>query len=128
MAKNVIFLLTLLVGFADGTLLAEDQLLLRDPMRPERFQPPESLVAQKKLAGKEQAPVWKLKAILISDTRSVAVIDGRLLQVGDEMEGFKLERIDSDRVTLTKKNKKVVLRRTVSGLKRILVEKKGSRQ
>jgi type II secretory pathway component PulC len=61
---------------------------------------------------------WKLTAVLLSEQRSVAVINGQSLQPGDELEGYTLRSIHEDRVVLTGEGKKLVLQRSGTGLKK----------
>lgn len=43
----------------------------------------------------------KLGSILITGTQRLALVDGRIRRVGDEVQGFRLEAIEPDRVTLS---------------------------
>jgi hypothetical protein len=59
-----------------------------------------------------------LAAVLISAERAVAVINGQSLQVGDLLDGYTLKKIEPASVLLQKKQKKIVLRRVGTGLKK----------
>ncbi|MEA3465042.1 MAG: hypothetical protein U9R29_03405 [Thermodesulfobacteriota bacterium] len=67
---------------------------LYDPMRP---QVATSVAAVQKVAADE----FHLEAIVVSDQRRVAVIDGKNLNVGDSYKGFRVKSIVQTGVTLT---------------------------
>lgn len=86
----------------------------QDPLRPSGYS-----AAQQEHARKiEQAPAWKLTAVLFSDARLVAVINGRTVRVGDILEGYRVKSIARDQVVLNKKDRTIVVQRTGTGLKK----------
>ncbi len=90
---------------------------LGDPLRPAHYLAPQvakDQVGKKKLVAE---PNFQLNAILFSTSRSVAVIDGKSLQVGDRISDYQLVIIEREQVILKKKQKQLVLRRPGSGLK-----------
>ncbi|MCK4501542.1 MAG: hypothetical protein KAU22_00815 [Desulfuromonadales bacterium] len=107
----VAFLSLLVVGAATA---ANSE--LADPMRPVNY--PVSAVAAvaKQSVATEN---WNLMAVLISAQRSVAVINGKSLQTGDVISGYKVVKIESDLVVLKNNQNKIVLRRAGTGLKKI---------
>ncbi len=80
-----------------------------DPMRPVVYQP----VTNKAQTAPQEIDTsnWVLSAVLISEARTVALVNGRALQVGDSLEGFQLIQIATDRVVLQKNKTKIVLTR-----------------
>jgi hypothetical protein len=95
-----------------------------DPLRPAQFQ---SAVKKAEKAQSDAQPdpsaSWRLTAVLIAPERSVAVIDGRSLELGAEFEGYELSEINADRVVLKSSQRVIVLRRSGSGLKKNLIER-----
>jgi type II secretory pathway component PulC len=67
---------------------------------------------------------WKLTAVLLSDTRSVAVVNGQSMQLGDVLDGYTLMTIHKDRVVLNGKGRKLVIERSGTGLKKKSVQRK----
>lgn len=90
---------------------------LQDPMRPVRYQAPAADSAGEKDAAEKQRN-WRLSAVLISAERTLAVINGRSLQVGDQLDGFRLVEITPTQAVLKNKQKQIVLRRAGTGLKK----------
>ena len=119
MAKvtSVLFMLLLFCLVGEGFAATVGQLV--DPMRPVHYQNQ----VNKKSAVKKQVQVktreWYLTTVLISQGRSVAVINGKPLQVGEQLEDYELVQIRSDQVILKNKQEKLVLRRAGTGLKKI---------
>lgn len=123
MAKLFIIVLTFLLLGVAGFCGAATSGQFVDPMRPVHYQ---TSAAKISTVGKKE-PVntkgWKLLAVLTSTERSVAVINGRSLQLGDHLEGYKLVKIDPDKVVLKNKQTTLVLRRAGTGLKKMSVDK-----
>ena len=67
---------------------------LYDPMRPQVA----TTVASAVKAGGDE---FHLEAIVVSEQRRVAVIDGKSLNVGDTYNGFRVKSIINSAVTLT---------------------------
>jgi type II secretory pathway component PulC len=89
-----------------------------DPMRPLNYQVPTTDTNPKTETEELNTATWKLTAVLLSEQRSVAVINGQSFQPGDELEGYTLSSIYEDRVVLTGKGRKLVLQRSGTGLKK----------
>ena len=99
-----------------STVSAAEQSALSDPLRPLGYYPRAVSVNQANAVAK---PInWRLSAVLHSAKRSVAVINGRPLQLDDEINGFRLVKIEPASVLLQKKQEKIVLRRSGTGLKK----------
>jgi hypothetical protein len=97
--KLVLAVSMLLIASA---VLADDELPLRDPMQPYRRIPSNG--------GTDSAPrSLDLSAVLVSTSRRVAVINGGLRRVGDEIDGATLVAIDSDSVRLRRGGEVLVL-------------------
>lgn len=111
------FLCCLLVLLTCGPMLVAAADVLKDPLRPIRYQAP---VAEQAVdSGAEQQRLdWRLSGVLISAERSVAIINGQSMQVGDLFEGYKLIKIEAGEVLLQSKQKQIVLRRAGTGLKK----------
>jgi len=114
---GIIVLLLFLCGAGNCCAATSEKFI--DPMRPVHYQTP---VAKKTTSGKKiqvDTQHWKLTAVLISAGRSVAVINGKSLQVGGQLDGYKLVQIDSAKVVLKNKQRTIVLHRSGTGLKTI---------
>ena len=57
--------------------------------------------AQAKQQRRDALSRLKLGSILITDAERLALVDGKLCRVGDQIGGFRLEAIEADRVTLS---------------------------
>ncbi len=112
----------LLLLLAKGAIAAPPALL--DPMRPIEYSP---VVAVKEKLHLQEL---ELTGVLISRAREVAIINGDSLQRGDTIAGYRLEKIEADKVLLKNRQGKLVLRRAGTGLKKISPQKgieKGSK-
>ncbi len=89
---------------------------IHDPMRPPAFALRKYREQQRKSATATPAgPVVKtepllLHSILYSPARRRAIINGRLLAVGDRIAGAKLVAIERDRVRLLRQGSNIVLK------------------
>ena len=95
-----------------------------DPMRPLDYRTATVDTGTDTTNEKKKTDSWKLTAVLLSDKRSVAVVNGQSLQLGDVLEGYTLMGIYKDRVVLNGKGKKLVLERSGTGLKKKSVQRK----
>jgi len=102
----------LLLGGVFGVASAKT---LHDPLRPSSYSAGNQPVQERKV---EQEPVWRLTAVLISDSRLVAIINGQTVRVGDSLEGYRVKVIERDQVVLVKKDRTIVIKRTGTGLKK----------
>ena len=121
-----ILLIILLIFIAGETFAAKSDQFV-DPMRPAHYQTSSGQQVQSDSVNTE---AWKLTAILLSADRSVAVINGKALQKGEFLDGYRLVQIMPDKVLLQNKQRKLVLRRAGTGLKKISPSKdirKGSK-
>lgn len=84
-----------------ASALAED-LPLRDPMQPYRRVPAAD-------AAEAVARGFALSAVLISDSRRIAVINGDLRREGDEIDGARLIRIEPFSVRLRRGGEELVV-------------------
>ena len=119
MAKILGTVLMLLVFGVAGPGGAATSEQFVDPMRPVHYQTPAAKTSTVGKKNQVDTRNWKLLAVLTSVGRSVAVINGRSLQLGDHIDGYKLVKIDSDRVVLKNKQTTLVLRRAGTGLKKM---------
>ncbi len=103
-------LLFLSILFANVTLAEMDRGV--DPMRPSNYQAFDPVVSED-----ISTEHWKLTAVLLSEQRSVAVINGKLLQPGGVLEGYRVEEIFMDKVILKNKEQTLILHRAGTGLK-----------
>jgi hypothetical protein len=110
--RTTFSLLLLFVLVSTASARAET---LSDPLRPLIGAPTTGNASQAPAA--EKTNEWRLGSVLTSAQRSVAVINGRALQVGDMLEGYELVKIEPTKVLLKKKDKQLVLRRSGTGLK-----------
>jgi len=103
-----------LLALLCGPVSAAETGRLQDPLRPVRYQAP----AVEKKAEVERRS-WSLSAVLLSADRAVAVINGQSLQLGDLLDGYRLVKIEPEKVLLRNNRKQVVLYRSGTGLKKI---------
>ena len=68
--------------------------LPRDPTQPPNVATPST--AQTESSGNESS--IQVQAILISDGRQAAVVNGKIVQIGDRVLGYKIEAITKDYV------------------------------
>lgn len=61
-------------------------------------------------ASGQQTPHFILNGIVLSDEGNLALINGQVSKVGDEIEGAKIEEIANKQVVLSFKNQKIVLK------------------
>ena len=94
---------------------AAEKPALQDPLRPVRYQAP----TEDNSSTSEVEKSWHLSAVLRSDARSVAVINGQVVQVGEMFDGYKVVKIESGKVLLAHNKKTIVLQRAGTGLKRV---------
>jgi hypothetical protein len=121
------FLILLLLSLFSGVLFAADKALV-DPLRPAQFKSPVNQAETgKQDKGSDHSSEWRLTAVLIAPDRSIAVIDGRSVRLGEEFEGYKLIDIKPDQVLLRTTGKSVVLRRSGSGLRKNLTERSSAK-
>ncbi len=129
MAKRFVIGWIFLLFWSAGYCYAATSGSFVDPMRPVHYP---TKVVKKSVEKEDRVDTqhWKLLAVLISAERSVAVINGRSLQVGDQLEGYELVKIAADRAVLKNKQSILVLRRAGTGLKKVSADKdirKGSK-
>ena len=79
---------------------------LSDPTRPLDLRP----VAVEPTSGAPASSSGRLEAILHSQARAVAIIDGKLLRVGDSLDGGRIEAIDNDSVRFIRAGRSITLR------------------
>lgn len=92
---------SLLVLLASGFAAAEEELPLKDPMRPYQRQPSgDSAVS---------GPTFDLTAVLISESRRIAVVNGGLYREGDEIAGSRLTQIRPESIRLRRGGTELVV-------------------
>ena len=127
MAKIIRIELIFLFFCVAGSCCAATSELFVDPMQPIRYQATSVRQATTKDVTTKD---WTLTAVLISAGRSVAVVNGKSLQKGEILDGYKLVEITPDKVLMRNGKRKLVLRRAGTGLKKISPSKdigKGSK-
>jgi hypothetical protein len=118
-AKFLAILLVFQLFFAVGVCCVATAEEFFDPMRPVHYQ---SSVAEKSGSGETiqiNTNDWQLTSVLISAGRSVAVINGTSRQLGAQIDGYKLVRIDADQVVLKNEQRTLTLHRAGTGLKKM---------
>lgn len=97
MMKYMTLLLGLLgLSLATAQEMPSSNITLHDPTRPAGYSAPA-------MVSNDNAQ-YKLSYILASSGRSVAIINGKSLSIGDTINGAQLYRISSDQVWLKKGN------------------------
>ncbi len=110
-----ILLLILMVTFLTATGWTQPVSGLVDPLRPSHYQPrPQTEQRQEQESLEKFRDQFRVTAILRSSDRSVAVINGRPLQIGQVIGDFRLIDIGPDQVVLQKGQQKLTLYRSVS--------------
>jgi hypothetical protein len=116
----IIFLLIVSPGLA----WAQSSAKLVDPLRPSHYRPQARAEVQLDSQQIERLrDQLQLTVILTSAERSMAVINGRPLQVDQTISGFRLIRIGVDYVVLRKGEQTLTLHRTISGVKKSSAQK-----
>lgn len=77
---------------------------LSDPTRPVEFEEPQTNVH-----GSETGTHYVLTAVLISGNSKLAIINNKIVKVGDSLGQGKVKSIESNRVVLEESNRKLVL-------------------
>jgi hypothetical protein len=125
---GIVVMILLFCVAGEGVAATEQQFV--DPMRPSHYQDQSNTRSVVEKQPQVKTGSWELTAVLLSPGRSVAVINGKSLQLGEQLEGYKLIQVQSDRVILRNKQEKLVLRRTGTGLKKVSINRgvgKGSK-
>lgn len=92
---------------------------LVDPLRPSHYQSqPQAEVHLDSQQIEQLRDQLQLTVILTSAKRTIAVINGRPLQVDQTINGFRLVRIGVDYVDLRKGEQTLTLHRTTSGVEK----------
>lgn len=114
---NKVFLPCLLFIFMSCNGSAETPVPFADPMRPAAYRQIRKEQTQV-VTPQVKTDSWTLSAVLRSSSRRVALINGRVMKLGDTIEGFRLVTIETDRVVLENSRRKVVLIRDGAGIKK----------
>ncbi len=113
------FIVLCLLGLGPVSVLIAADLPLVDPLRPAassaRAAQPDTAVHK----AVDVTGTWSLSATLIAPERSLAVIDGRTLSLGQSLKGYKLTAIENDHVVLQGEGRTVRLQRLGTGLKKM---------
>jgi len=106
--RRYVLLHCALLGCLASTGRAEEEYFLyklnRDPFDFSAIRPPEKRIEQES-ASDEQAMTFELRATLVSKQHSMANLNGKILLVGEELEGYRLWKIGEDEVVLEKDGK-----------------------
>ena len=116
MAKRVVFILVF-IGCTGLNSMADSPELFDDPLRPPSYRyiaPAEN----QEFSPQVDTSGWILSAVLRSATRTIAVVNGKVMKVGDLLEGYRVTSIMADRVVLEKGKGKVILTRVGTGFKK----------
>lgn len=83
--------------------------ILIDPTRPPGYQAPVSTPSPQSHTV-EKAIKWRLDTTLVSPYQSVAMINGKRVTIGDDVDGATVMQIDHQSVVLSLKGKTMVLK------------------
>ena len=86
-----------------------------DPMRPPNSSRPV-------LSKTDKAPSWNVSAILVSEGRRLAMINDRLVAVGNTVDGARVRAIYGNAVELVIEGKAVVVRPGIRSVRRVKQE------
>jgi len=109
--RNKIMLMKLILFFISCQSVIA--MAFDDPTRPPSFRAISS-ETEKKTSGS-----FVLSSILISPQRSVAIINGRTVQLGDWLGNFQVHSIDKTSVTLTEDREHITLKLLPSSIKSV---------
>ncbi|MCP4431073.1 MAG: hypothetical protein GY806_08865 [Gammaproteobacteria bacterium] len=120
LSRTVILLIPLMfsgVTLTSDIVFAADN--IRDPMQPPAFALKQFRLAKNKRQGAAQAKLitvkktpekqLRLSTVLIGKARKVAIINDRMLVVGDKIKNAKVLRILKDSVELVRNGKRIKL-------------------
>lgn len=82
--------------------------LRRNPFDFSAIKPPEKIIEQD-VDIEEQKILFDLRATLVSRDNSIANLNGKILMVGDKIEGYRLLKIGEDEVLLEKNGEQVTV-------------------
>lgn len=128
LAKLFLILLQILLITVSCPAAQKDS--FRDPLRPVRFVP-QAEQSPRQVEPAVDTSGWVLSAVLTADDRSMALINGKRLQLGDTLDGYRLMSIKADKVVMQKRNRKITLHRAGTDIKKIAPEggfEKGSEE
>jgi hypothetical protein len=118
-----LILLFLLIA-TPGLVSAQSSVKFVDPMRPSYYRSqPQAEIQLDPQQVQRLRDQLQLTVILTSAERTMAVINGRPLQVDQTISGFRLTRIGTDYVVLRKGEQTLILHRTISGVKKSSAKK-----
>ena len=110
---------TMLFGLTPVSEIVHAADTIRDPMQPPAFALKQFRLAKTKLQGAAQVKKksaqkatgksLRLSTVLIGKGRKVAIINDRMLVVGDKIDDAKVVKILKDRVELIRKGKRIIL-------------------
>jgi MSHA biogenesis protein MshK len=108
MAQRLIVALCTLAALAAGSSASQAALAqaLADPMRPPATPGPSPAQG----AGDAEKAAARLQSVLISPARRVAVIDGRVVQLGERVGDARLVAISESQVVLQRANGRETLK------------------
>jgi hypothetical protein len=89
--------------------LADGERLAHNPFS----RPPSSVVVSSnpENPGRNRAPeqAVDLRATMVVGERGLANVDGRILRPGDEVDGYRLERVYEDRAVFSRSGKPIIV-------------------
>jgi MSHA biogenesis protein MshK len=100
-AAVVAALAAVLVQLAPCMAGAEEP-VVRDPLEPYRAEARGEAAAQ-------GTPRYVLTGVVVSGTRRIAIVNGRLLQVGDRVDGAEVVHIEPDAVHLRREGREILV-------------------
>lgn len=104
-------LIVLLLGSSIGAAHAQR---LIDPLRPQYLEVAEQTQDQRPLEQRRED--FNLTAVLTASDRSVVIINGQILQLGQQINGYQLTNISAEQVILKNDKDQLILRRASADL------------
>lgn len=89
---------------------------LNDPTRP-----PDSIIKLLPAAASEQEVIPTLSAVKVDGKRSFAIINGKVMRLGDKLDNYTLVAVDSKQAVLMNKNNKLRLKVDVVDYKKTVM-------
>ncbi len=105
--KNILF-----IGFAVFPLLASSNAELPDPTRPANYlvEDTEPVYVEAYIDDAKEKVSWRLSAVRISDNDRSAIVNGKLVRVGDDVSSATITEINPLSVVINYEDKKLIVR------------------
>ncbi len=108
--RNRCSILTVSAVLLAGPLLTDGAEVLRDPTRPYSVAPVVTTPTGARAIAKAKATGFNVTTILVSEKRRVAIVNGKRVSEGDQVDGATVVKILADRLQLDLHGKEITTR------------------